>query len=116
MDTINRRLAAQDVVDPYVIEIQAPGGIFALIETRCKNIKSTKDKIQALAKKYGYAAIQKLIRVDLRCQNRIQVQLPMNFLNIKALSPLSHKNLPKILMLQLNSQLNVVQMTLKRQR
>ncbi|KAM7542342.1 hypothetical protein Aperf_G00000010400 [Anoplocephala perfoliata] len=54
MDTINRRLAAQDTVDPYVIEIQAPGGVFALIETRCKNAKSTKDKIQALAKKYGF--------------------------------------------------------------
>ncbi|KAM3178027.1 hypothetical protein ACTXT7_003398 [Hymenolepis weldensis] len=54
METINRRLTAQDIVDPYVIEIQAPGGIFALIETRCKNVKTTKDKIQALAKKYGF--------------------------------------------------------------
>ncbi|VUZ54857.1 unnamed protein product [Hymenolepis diminuta] len=54
METINRRLTAQDIVDPYVIEIQAPGGVFALVETRCKNVKTTRDKIQALAKKYGF--------------------------------------------------------------
>nr|CDS27180.1 translational activator of cytochrome c oxidase [Hymenolepis microstoma] len=54
MDTINRRISAQDIVDPYLIEIQAPGGIFVLVETRFKNVKSARDKIQALAKKYGF--------------------------------------------------------------
>ncbi|VDO02058.1 unnamed protein product [Rodentolepis nana] len=54
METINRRISAQDMVDPYVIEIQAPGGIFVLVETRLKNVKSARDKIQALAKKYGF--------------------------------------------------------------
>ncbi|VDD82216.1 unnamed protein product [Mesocestoides corti] len=54
METINRRLSAQDITDPYVIEIQAPGGIFSLVETRCKSVKSTRDKVQAIAKKYGF--------------------------------------------------------------
>lgn len=53
MDTINRRLSAQDIVDPYIIEVTAPGGIFSLIETRCKAVRPTKDKIQGIAKKYG---------------------------------------------------------------
>ncbi|CDS37176.1 translational activator of cytochrome c oxidase [Echinococcus multilocularis] len=54
MDTINRRLSAHDMVDPYIIEIQAPGGIFALIETRCKAVKPTRDKVQGIVKKYGF--------------------------------------------------------------
>ncbi|KAL7059825.1 hypothetical protein AAHC03_013274 [Spirometra sp. Aus1] len=54
METINRRLAAVDITDPYVIEIQAPGGIFALVETRAKNMRPIRDKIQGIAKKYGF--------------------------------------------------------------
>ncbi|VDM21963.1 unnamed protein product [Hydatigera taeniaeformis] len=54
MDTINRRLSAQDIVDPYIIEIQAPGGIFALIETRFKSVKSARDKVQGIAKKNSF--------------------------------------------------------------
>ncbi|VDK32120.1 unnamed protein product [Taenia asiatica] len=54
MDTINKRLSAQDMVDPYIIEIQAPGGVFALIETRCKSVKGARDKVQGIAKKYGF--------------------------------------------------------------
>uniref|UniRef100_A0A183TGI0 Putative transcriptional regulatory protein Minf_0651 n=1 Tax=Schistocephalus solidus TaxID=70667 RepID=A0A183TGI0_SCHSO len=54
METLNRRLAAVDITDPYVIEIQAPGGIFALVETRAKNVRPIRDKIQGIAKKYGF--------------------------------------------------------------
>lgn len=54
LDTINRRLSAQDITEPYVIEVQAPGGVFALIETRAKSSKTAKDKVQGIAKKYGF--------------------------------------------------------------
>ncbi|KAL5107526.1 Translational activator of cytochrome c oxidase 1 [Taenia crassiceps] len=57
METINKRLSAQDMIDPYIIEIQAPGGVFALIETRCKSVKGARDKVQGIAKKYGYRGI-----------------------------------------------------------
>ncbi|VDK31979.1 unnamed protein product [Dibothriocephalus latus] len=54
METLNRRLLAVDITDPYVIEMQAPGGIFALVETRAKNMRPMRDKIQGIAKKYGF--------------------------------------------------------------
>lgn len=53
MDIINKRLRAHDITDPYVIEIQAPGGVFALVETRAKNVRATKDKLQGIIKKFG---------------------------------------------------------------
>lgn len=54
MEPITRRLSAQDMVDPYIIEIHAPGGIFVLVETRFKAMKVARDKIQGIVKKYGY--------------------------------------------------------------
>ena len=54
IDTINRRLAAQDMVHYYATEIQAPGGVFDLVETRLRAANVARRKIQGIIKIYGY--------------------------------------------------------------
>lgn len=102
MDTISKRLSAQDMVDPYIIEIQAPGGIFALIETRCKSVKGARDKVQGIAKKYGYVGMFVCIEIVLRCRGRSRARLQMNFLSTKVLFLLKHRKIWKISIWQLS--------------
>ena len=49
METVNRRLVVQDMFNPPVIEMQAPGGVYGLVETRLKAANATHHKIQGFA-------------------------------------------------------------------
>ncbi|KAL3320642.1 Translational activator of mitochondrially encoded cytochrome c oxidase I [Cichlidogyrus casuarinus] len=44
MATIKRILEQDNIIDPYCIEVQGPGGIFILVESRNKNLKAEKER------------------------------------------------------------------------
>ncbi|CAL8082846.1 unnamed protein product [Calicophoron daubneyi] len=53
---LERVLKAEDTVDPYLVEFQAPGGLFVLIETCAKPINVERQRLLSLVKKYGFSA------------------------------------------------------------
>ncbi|KAF7233065.1 hypothetical protein EG68_05513 [Paragonimus skrjabini miyazakii] len=53
LSTLERALKSEDTTDPYLIEVQAQGGLFILIESCAKSVNSERQRLTSLVKKYG---------------------------------------------------------------
>ncbi|CAH8874013.1 unnamed protein product [Trichobilharzia szidati] len=51
--TLEKQLNADNVTDPYLIELKAPGGLFVIVESRAKQVQSERQRIASLIKRYG---------------------------------------------------------------
>ncbi|KAK4475489.1 hypothetical protein MN116_002538 [Schistosoma mekongi] len=54
---LEKQLNADNVVEPYVIEIKAPGGLFVLVESRAKHTANERQRIGSLVKRYGCSVV-----------------------------------------------------------
>lgn len=54
--TLERVINADDTTDPYVVELQALGGLFILVESCAKPVQPEIQRLRSLAKKYGCTA------------------------------------------------------------
>ncbi|TGZ73515.1 hypothetical protein CRM22_001474 [Opisthorchis felineus] len=53
LSTLERFIKAEFTTDPYFIEVQAPGGLFILIESCAKSVNAERHQIAGLVKRYG---------------------------------------------------------------
>ncbi|KAA3675996.1 translational activator of cytochrome c oxidase 1, partial [Paragonimus westermani] len=53
LSTLEKALKAEDTTDPYLIEVQAQGGLFVLVESCAKSVNSERQRLASLVKKYG---------------------------------------------------------------
>nr|CAH8874514.1 unnamed protein product [Trichobilharzia regenti] len=51
--TLEKQLSADNVIEPYLIELKAPGGLFVLVESRAKQVQSERQRIASLIKRFG---------------------------------------------------------------
>ncbi|KAF6767890.1 hypothetical protein AHF37_09236, partial [Paragonimus kellicotti] len=53
LSTLERALKSEDTTDPYLLEVQAQGGLFVLIESCAKSVNNERQRLASLVKKYG---------------------------------------------------------------
>ncbi|OON15666.1 DNA-binding regulatory protein, YebC/PmpR family [Opisthorchis viverrini] len=53
LSTLERFMKAEFTTDPYFIEVQAPGGLFILIESCAKSVNAERHQIAGIVKRYG---------------------------------------------------------------
>ncbi|CAH8599841.1 unnamed protein product [Schistosoma turkestanicum] len=55
--TLEKQLNAIDQIEPYAIELRAPGGLFVIVESRAKRVLHERQHIGAFVKKYGCTVV-----------------------------------------------------------
>lgn len=53
LSTLEKAMKSEETTDPYVIEVQAPGGLFVLIESCARSMTSERQRLASIVKKYG---------------------------------------------------------------
>lgn len=51
--TFDKLLSTDNQIEPYIIEIKAPGGLFVIVESRAKHVANERQRVCSIAKKYG---------------------------------------------------------------
>ncbi|KAF8568753.1 hypothetical protein P879_09157 [Paragonimus westermani] len=53
LSTLEKAIKSEDTTDPYLIEVQAQGGLFVLVESCAKSVNGERQRLASLVKKYG---------------------------------------------------------------
>ncbi|RTG84122.1 translational activator of cytochrome c oxidase 1 [Schistosoma bovis] len=55
--TFDKLLSTDNQIEPYIIEIKAPGGLFVIVESRAKHVANERQRVCSIAKKYGFSLV-----------------------------------------------------------
>ncbi|XP_018645197.1 hypothetical protein Smp_098090 [Schistosoma mansoni] len=55
--TLEKQLNTDNEIEPYIIEIKAPGGLFVIVESRAKHVASERQRVCSIVKKYGFSLV-----------------------------------------------------------
>ncbi|CAH8656698.1 unnamed protein product [Schistosoma intercalatum] len=55
--TFDKLLSTDNQIEPYIIEIKAPGGLFVIVESRAKHVANERQRVCSIVKKYGFSLV-----------------------------------------------------------